>query len=75
MLTQLRQLLQHRWLVRLRQDQSIREAGFVFLLTRSLIFLILICVPFVKIVPPNDPYINLENAQIARQLRATMAQA
>lgn len=59
----------------MRQDQSIREAGFVFLLTRSLIFLILICVPFVKIVPPNDPYINLENAQIARQLRATMAQA
>ena len=75
MLTQLRQLLEHKWLVRLRQDQSIREAGFVFLLTRSLIFLILICVPFVKIVPPNDPYINLENAQIARQLRATMAQA
>jgi hypothetical protein len=35
----------------------------------------LICVPHVKIVPPNDPYINLENASIARQLRRTMAQA
>jgi Mannosyltransferase (PIG-V) len=40
-----------------------------------LIFIILICVPFYKIVPPNDAYINLENAQIARQLRQTMAQA
>ena len=75
MLPQLRQLLDHKWLVRLRQDQSIREALFAFLLTRILIFAILISVPYVKIVPPNDPYINLENAQIARQLRRTFAQA
>lgn len=75
MLAQLRQLLEHKWLIRLRQDRSIREALFVFLLTRFLVFAILICVPYVKIVPPNDPYISLENAQIARQLRRTMAQA
>jgi hypothetical protein len=75
LLSQARQLLEHKWLVRLRQDQSIREALFVFLLTRILIFVVLICVPYVKIVPPNDPYISLENAQIARQLRRTFAQA
>jgi hypothetical protein len=75
LLPQLRQLLDHKWFVRLRQDQSIREALFCFLLTRTLVFAILICVPYVKVVPPNDPYINLENAQIARQLRRTMAQA
>jgi hypothetical protein len=75
LLPQARQLLEHKWLVRLRQDQSIREALFVFLLTRILIFVVLICVPYVKIVPPNDPYISLENAQIARQLRRTFAQA
>ena len=75
MLTQLRKLLDHRWLVRLRQDRSIREALFAFLLTRILIFAIFICIPLVKIVPPNDPYINLEKASIARQLRKTFAQA
>jgi hypothetical protein len=62
-------------LVRLRQDQSIRESLFAFLLTRILIFAVLITVPYVKILPPNDPYINLEGAQIARQLRKTFAQA
>jgi hypothetical protein len=40
-----------------------------------LIFLVLICVPHFKLVPPNDAYINLEHAPIARQLRQTMAQA
>jgi Gpi18-like mannosyltransferase len=70
-----RQLLENKWLVRLRQDKSIREALFAFLLTRILIFVVLICVPLVNIVPPNDPYINLEKASIARQLRKTFAQA
>lgn len=75
MLLQLRQLLHHKSLVRLCEDRSIREALFAFLLTRILIFAVLICVPHYKIVPPNDPYINLEHAPIARQLRQTMAQA
>lgn len=45
------------------------------MLTRVLIFAILISAAHVTIVPPNDPYISLENASIARQLRRTMAQA
>ena len=75
MLPQARQLLEHKWLVRLRQDKSIREALFAFLLTRILIFVVLVTVPHVKIVEPKDPYINLEGVQVARQLRRTFAQA
>lgn len=75
MLPQLRKLLANKWLVRLRRDQSIREALFAFLLTRLLIFTILICVPHVRIEKPNDPYINLEKASIARTLRKTFAMA
>ncbi|HEX6283886.1 MAG TPA: mannosyltransferase family protein [Pyrinomonadaceae bacterium] len=80
MLTRLRQLLDHRWLVRLRQDRSIREALFVFTLTRTLIFLVLICVSHLIVYSFPETYsydavISLKDAQIARKLRQKMWQA
>ena len=76
MLTRLRQLLDNKWLVRLRNDRAIREALFAFLLTRALIFAMLMCIPLVQTVsypePYHEPDITLENAHIARQLRKTM---
>jgi hypothetical protein len=79
LLTRLRQLLDNRWLVRLREDRSIREALFVFLLTRSLIFILLISVQEVKVVSypeirTHDAAISLERVPIARNLRRTMWQ-
>jgi len=78
LLTRLRQLLGHRWLVRLRQDRSIREAFFVFVLTRGFIFLIFICVGQLNVVTypeVHDAHISLERVQVARKLRPIMAQA
>ena len=80
MLKRLRQLFDHRWLVRLRQDRSIREALFVFVLTRSLIFLVLVCVSHLIVYSfpetySHDAVISLKDAQIARKLRQKMWQA
>jgi Gpi18-like mannosyltransferase len=79
LLTRLRQLLDHRWLVRFRQDRSIREALFVFVLTRSFIFLILICVSHLIVYSfpetfSYDAVISLKDAQIARKLRPKLRQ-
>lgn len=74
----MQQLLDHRFLVRLRQDRSIREALFVFLLTRSFIFLILICVGHANVVvykEVSDAIISFDHGSIARNLRQTMGQA
>ena len=80
MLTRLRQLLDNKWIVRVRQDRSIRAALFVFILTRSLIFTILICVPQVTVQthadsPVKDAWISLESVPIARNLRRALWQA
>lgn len=69
-----------RWLVRFRQDRSIREALFVFLLTRSLIFFILIAVGQVNVASypesnTRDAIIRFQPASIAENLRRTMWQA
>jgi hypothetical protein len=66
--------------VRLRQDRSIRDALFVFVLTRSLIFLILICVGHVTVVPfpemdAHHAVILLDGQSLAGDLRRTMWQA
>jgi len=78
LLTRLRQLLNHNWLVRFRQDRSIREALFVFLLTRSLVFLIFFTVPLATVAShPEagyyDAFISFEHSAIARHLRTIMA--
>lgn len=80
MLTRLRQLFDQPWLARLRQDRSVRAALFVFVLTRGLIFLILICVGRVNVVPftemdANHAFITLEGSALAQDLRKTMYQA
>lgn len=78
----LRKLLDAKWFIRLRQDQSIWEALYVFVLTRSLIFLIFICVGQLTVVTiPDQPtnireaFVKFENASIARKLRETMWRA
>ena len=68
------------WLVRLRQDRSIREALFVFVLTRSLIFLVLVTVGQVNVVSypesnTRDATIRFEPASITENLQRTMWQA
>lgn len=82
MLSKLRKLPDNKWLARLRQDQSVRDALFVFVLTRSLIFIIFICVGHLIVhttpetpTPVRDAFIRLDNAHIARQLRGTMWRA
>jgi hypothetical protein len=82
LLARLRKLLDARWFVRLRHDQSLRDALYVFVLTRSLIFIIFICVGHLQVVtipdsPTNvrDALVNFENASIARKLRETMWRA
>ena len=82
MLPRLRKLLENQWVVRLRQDQSIWEALYVFVLTRSLIFLIFICVGQLNVITiPDQPtnireaFVKFENVSIARKLRETMWRA
>ncbi len=82
MLPRLRKLLENKWFVRLRQDQSLRDTLYVWVLTRSLIFIIFICVGHMTVntipdTPTNvrDPYASLENVSIARKLRETMWRA
>lgn len=82
MLPTLRKLLENQWFIRLRQDQSIWEALYVFVLTRSLIFLIFICVGQLNVITiPDQPtnireaFVKFDNVSIARKLRETMWRA
>lgn len=82
MLAKIRKLLENKWVVRLRQNQSLSDTIFVFVLTRSLIFIIFVCVGHLQVTaiadPPNtvyEPYVNFENARISRTLRQTMWRA
>jgi Gpi18-like mannosyltransferase len=67
-------------LARLRQlldDRSIREAFFAFILTRTLIFFIMMCVGQLTVstypdIKAHDAYISFERPQIARKLREIM---
>ncbi len=78
----LRKLLENKWFVRLRQDQSVRDTLYVWVLTRSLIFIIFICVGHLTVntipdSPTNvrDPFVSFENVSIARKLRHSMWRA
>jgi hypothetical protein len=78
----LRKLLDNKWLDRLRRDQSIRDTLFVFVLTRSLIFIIFICVGHLQVTttpetptPVRDAFVRLDNVPVARRLRETMWRA
>jgi Mannosyltransferase (PIG-V) len=72
-------------LVRIFRDRSLREALFVFALTRTFVFLILILVGQFTIEPnasgtrfpvdPVDASISLKNRTIGRRLRETMTKA
>ncbi len=80
LLTRLRQLLDHRWFVRFRQDRSIREALYVFLLTRIFICVIFLCVGNLQVVSFSDSnikdaVISLKRVGVARTLRSVMSQA
>lgn len=66
---------------RITEDHSVREAFFVFTLTRSLVFVIFILVGNLNLLPPGQsdfptpdqqPVISLKNASIAEKLRETM---
>ena len=76
MLARLRQQPYKKWFTRVRSDRSIREAFFVFILTRTLIFLILICVGELSVFTypdgGKDANIPFERPQIARKLRQIM---
>jgi hypothetical protein len=75
----LRKLLYETRFFRFRHDGSVREALFVFILTRALIFFILICVSQLTVMqtPPymengHDAFIIFDRPQIARKLREMM---
>jgi len=79
---QIKKLINAQWFVRLRQDRSIRDASFVFILTRSLIFVIFVFVGHLNVTTIVDGTTNvreasvsLEGVSIARQLRKTMWRA
>lgn len=72
MLAQLRKRLYE-----ISQDRSVRDALFVFLLTRALIFFILICAGQLTVtrypdIKAYDAFISFERPQIARKLRETI---
>jgi hypothetical protein len=77
LLARLRKGLYETLFVRLRHDRSVREALFVFLLTRTLIFFLLVTVgqltvtskPEIKL---HDASISFDRPQIARKLREMM---
>jgi hypothetical protein len=80
LLGRVRKLLDTQWFVRLRRDRSVREAFFVFLLTRTLIFFIFICAGQLIVtsypeIKAHDAFISFERAQIARRLREIMSHA
>lgn len=75
-------MLDNKWFTRLRQDQSVRDTLFVFVLTRSLIFIIFVSVGHLTVntipdSPTNvrDAFVSFENVSIARRLRETMWRA
>lgn len=79
MLARLRKRLYETRFLRFRHDQSVREALFVFILTRALIFFILISVSQLTVMktPPymedgHDALIVFDRPQIARKLREMM---
>ena len=77
MLARLRKRLYEILFVRLRHDRSVREALFAFILTRTLIFFILICVGQLTLTSKpdtklHDASISLDRPQIARSLREMM---
>jgi Gpi18-like mannosyltransferase len=70
-------LLYKTWFLRFWHDRSIREAFFVFILTRTLIFFILICAGQLTVstypdIKAHDAFISFERPQIARKLRETI---
>ena len=74
MLARTGKLLYKTWLLRFWHDRSIREAFFVFLLTRALIFFILICAGQLTVtrypdIKAYDAVISFDRPQIARKLR------
>jgi Gpi18-like mannosyltransferase len=78
----LQKLLDSKWLSRLLRDRSVRDALFVFLLTRILVFVIFIFVGHLRVdTIPNEPtpvreaFVSFERVSIARQLRHTMWRA
>jgi hypothetical protein len=80
LLARARKLVYQQWFVRLRQDRSVREALFVFILTRTLIFFILICAGQLVVnsypeIKAHDAVISFNRAQIARRLREIMSHA
>jgi hypothetical protein len=82
LLRQLRKLLENKWFVRLRQDQSLRDTLYVWVLTRALIFFIFIVVGHLTVTTtPDQPtnvreaHASFENVSIARRLRETMWRA
>lgn len=80
MLARARQLLDQPRFVRFRRDRSIREAFFVFILTRTLIFFILICAGQLIVtsypdIKAHDAFISFKRAQVARRLREIMSHA
>jgi hypothetical protein len=82
LLQRLRKLLDNKWFTRLRQNESLRDTLYVWLLTRSLIFIIFICVGHLQVVTiPDSPtnvreaFVRFENVSIARKLRETMWRA
>ena len=75
-------LLDSKWLARLREDRSVRDALFVFLLTRILVFLIFIFVGPLRVetipntpTPVREAFVSFERVSIARNLRDTMWRA
>ena len=62
LLAKLRQLLDDKWSVRLRQNQSLRDTLFVFVLTRSLIFMIFICVGHLQVITVVDGTTNVRES-------------
>jgi hypothetical protein len=69
-------------LARFWSDRSVRDALFVFVLTRSLIFMIFVFVGHLNVITlPDQPtnireaFISFEGAPVARRLRETMWRA
>jgi Gpi18-like mannosyltransferase len=79
LLPRLQKLLAHKRLAHIWHDRSIRDAFFVFLLTRILIFVIFIFVGQLRVVTiPDSPnnrqeaFVSLDHVPIARKLRETI---
>jgi Gpi18-like mannosyltransferase len=80
LLARLRKLPYKTLFLRFWHDRSIRDAFFVFILTRTLIFFILICAGQLTVstypdINAHDAFISFDRPQIARKLRETMSHA